>query len=41
MRIKNLCYSTNTYIQYNIQRGETGQNKHVISTSQIGPITTK
>ena len=41
MRIKNLCYSTNTYLQYNVQRGETGRNIHVRSTSKIGPITKK
>ena len=41
MCIKNLCYSTDTYLQYNVQRVKTGQKIHVRSTSQIGPIPEK
>ena len=41
MCIKILCYSTETYFRYCVQRGNPGQNIHVRSTSGIGPITKK
>ena len=41
MCIKNLCYSIETYLRYNVQGGETVQNIHVISTSRIVPIPKK
>ena len=34
-------YINDTYLQYNVQRGETGRKIHVRSTSRIGPIPTK
>ena len=39
--IKDLCYSTETYLQYKVQRGKTGWKIHVRSTSRTVPIPTK
>ena len=38
MCIKNLSYSTETYLQYNVQGGGTGQEIHMSSISRIIPI---
>ena len=40
MCIKSLCYITETYLRYYVQRGNTGRNLHMSSTSRIGPIPT-
>ena len=41
MCIKNLSYSTETYLRYNVQREKTGRKIHVSYISQIVPIPTE
>ena len=41
MGIKNLSYSTETYLQSNVQTDETGRKKYMISISRIGHILKK
>ena len=41
MCIKNLSYSTDTYLRYNYQREKTGRNIHLRYILRIGPIPTK
>ena len=38
MFIRDLSYSNDTYLQYNVQRKKSGQKIHMRSILQIGPI---